>query len=245
MPEIMLARRVRDRLGPPFGVNAYPNTFPNRVAERFGPKAVVVDVFHDADVWGSGECHSGVGSELAFTENYAPASCLADHHRILSLFDIPCGDLSWMSLFLCGNSIAYAEGDLSAEVVARVRGTHPAQNQRDFEVISDPYPEAESWHCRDQLFHPFCETIQQALADFAAAGVGYALIISHRAHLLHRNLDVGFEGFCFADLERAHFSLPKPLERIPDFRWGRNFPRHVCHRSREQIVQVVTRWPQP
>lgn len=72
--------------------------------------------------------------------------------------------------------------------------------------------------------------------------MGYALITSHRTRLLHRNMDVGYGGFRFLDLERAPFFLPAPVERIPDCRRGHDFPRYVCLWSRGQIAQAVARW---
>lgn len=243
MSQIMLAKRVLNRLGRPFGVNPFPRAFPNPIAERSGSAAAVFDEIHRANFWGSGESHSGVGSELAFTATYRQglARCLADH-GIRSLFDAPCGDLNWMSVFLSEHPVAYEGGDISAEVIARATATHPTQNLRVFDIISDPFPDADAWHCRDCLFHLPFEAIQRALENFAASGVKYALITSHRSRFLHRNLDVGFGGFRFLDLEHAPFFLPTPLERIPDYRRGHDFPRYVCLWSREQIAQAATRW---
>jgi len=62
---------------------------------------------------------------------------------------------------------------------------------------------------------------------------------------LHRNLDVGFGGIRFLDLERATFFLPSPLARIPDYRRGYDFPRYVCMWSRDQMADAVSRWPRP
>lgn len=240
---MMLARRVLNRLGRPFGVNPFPRAFPNPIADHSGSAVAVFDEIHRANFWGSGESLSGVGSELAFTATYRRglARCLADH-EIRSIFDAPCGDLNWMSTFLTEYPAAYVGGDISAEVIARARSAHRGQDLRVFDITANPFPEADVWHCRDCLFHLPFEAIQQALANFAASGIGYALITSHRARLIHRNLDVGFGGFRFLDLERAPFFLPQPVERIPDYRRGHDFPRYVCLWSRDQIAQVVARW---
>jgi hypothetical protein len=241
----LFLKRVLNRLGRPFGINPFPRAFPNPIADHYDSAAAVFDEIHRTNFWGSGESVSGVGSELAFTATYRRglARCLADH-GIRSLFDAPCGDLNWMSMFLTEYPVAYAGGDISSEVIARATATHPTLNLRVFDIISDPFPDADAWHCRDCLFHLPFEAIQRALENFAASRIKYALITSHRSRLLHRNLDVGFGGFRFLDLERAPFFLPTPLERIPDYRLGRDFPRYVCLWTREQIAQAATCWSQ-
>lgn len=240
---MMLAKRVLNRLGRPFGVNPFPRAFPNPIADSSGSAAAVFDEIHRANFWGSGESLSGVGSELAFTATYRRglARCLADH-GIRSLFDAPCGDLNWMSAFLIEHPVAYAGGDISAEVIGRAQAAYPSRELRVFDITVDLFPEADVWHCRDCLFHLPFDAIQQALVNFAASNIRYALITSHRARLLHRNLDVGFGGFRFLDLERAPFFLPPPVERILDYRRGYVFPRYVCLWSREQIAQAVACW---
>lgn len=205
--------------------------------------AVVFDHIHRVNFWGSGESRSGLGSELAFTARYREglARCLADY-GIRSLFDAPCGDLNWMSVFLSECPVTYAGGDISVEVIDQARASYPPQNLFIFDVTTDVFPEADAWHCRDCLFHLPIEAIHKTLANFAASSSEYALITSHRARLFHRNLDVGFGGFRFLDLERSPFFLPQPLERIPDYRCGHDFPRYVCLWSRDQIAQAVSRW---
>lgn len=146
-----------------------------------------------------------------------------------------------MSVFLSEYPITYVGGDISSEVVKRAQATHPNFELRVFDITVDPFPEVDLWHCRDCLFHLPFAAIRQALANFTDSGVGYALLTSHRARLLHRNLDVGFGGFRFLDLERAPFFLPPPLARIPDYRWGHDFPRFVCLWSRDQIAGALAR----
>lgn len=240
---VLLFKRVVNRLGRPFGMNPFPRAFPNPIEGRAGSAAEVFNEISRMNFWGSGESLSGLGSEIAFTQAYRAglARCLTDR-GIGSIFDAPCGDLNWMSVFLSEHPVIYAGGDISSEVIARARATHPGRDLRVFDIPADPFPEADLWHCRDCLFHLPFDAIRQALANFAASGIGHALITSHRARLLHRNLDVGFGGFRFLDLERAPFFLPPPLERIPDYRRGHDFPRYVCLWSRDQIADAAARW---
>lgn len=239
----LLVKRVLNRIGRPFGVNPFPRAFPNPLADRSDSAATVFDEIHRVNFWGSKESCSGLGSELAFTASYREglARCLAAH-GIQSLFDAPCGDLNWMSVFLSEHPVAYAGGDISAEVIARARATHSSQNLGVFDVTVDAFPEADAWHCRDCFFHLPFESIRRALRNFAASGIGHALITSHRARILHRNLDVGFGGLRFLYLEWAPFFLPPPVTRIPDYLLGHEFPRYVSLWSRQQIAQAVAGW---
>lgn len=240
---MIIVKRLINRLGRPFGVNPFPRAFPNMIADHSDSAAAIFDEIHRINFWGSKESQSGVGSELAFTSTYrlGLARCIADH-RIKSLFDAPCGDLNWMSTFLSEYKVGYSGGDISAEVISRARAAHVGRDLRVFDITIDPFPAADAWHCRDCLFHLPFQAIHSALMNFAASGIGYALITSHRARILHRNLDVSFGGFRFLDLERAPFFLPPPRARIPDYRLGHDFPRYVCLWSRGQIANAAARW---
>jgi hypothetical protein len=125
-------------------------------------------------------------------------------------------------------------------VVEDGRSRHPTLDLRVFDITRDPFPEADVWHCRDCLFHLPFEAIRQALKSFASSSIPFALITSHRARILHRNLDVGFGGFRFLDLQRYPILLPRPLACIPDFAVGSDFPRYVCLWSREQIASTIS-----
>lgn len=240
---MILAKRVLNRVGRPLGISPFPRAFPNPIAERERSAGAIFDEIYRVNFWGSKESHSGLGSELAFTRTYRQglARCLADY-GIDSIFDAPCGDLNWMSAFLSESPVAYAGGDISAEVITRAQAAYPGRDLRVFDIIADIFPDADAWHCRDCLFHLPFDAIRLALANFSASGLGYALITSHRSRLLHRNLDVDFGGFRFLDLERAPFFLPRPLARIPDFRRGNDFPRYVCLWSQSQIAGAVAKW---
>lgn len=242
----MLLRRILNRLGRPFGINPFPRAFPNPIGDQVSSAANVFDEIGRVNYWGSGESLSGLGSELAFTLTYRKelARCLADH-QIGSIFDAPCGDLNWMSTFLSDYPVTYAGGDISTEVIFRARAAHPDLNLRVFDITADAFPRADLWHCRDCLFHLPFAAIRHAFENFATSRIDHALITSHRARIVHRNLDVGYGGFRLLDLERAPFLLPPPLARLTDYRWGFDFPRYVCLWSRDQIASAVAKWAEP
>jgi len=90
--EHLFFKRVLNRLGRPFGVNPFPRAFPNPITERSSSAAAVFDEIHRANFWGSGESHSGVGSELVLHSNLLANGLRPPALRIMGygrLFDAP------------------------------------------------------------------------------------------------------------------------------------------------------------
>jgi hypothetical protein len=239
----VLAQRIANRIGHPFGVNPFPRAFPNPLAESAGHATEVFDEVYRHNYWGSEQSRSGVGSEIDFTSRYRTGlAALIRSRDFRRMFDAPCGDLNWMAPLIAEAKIEYIGGDISSLVVQDGRCRHPELDLRVFDITKDTFPEADVWHCRNCLFHLPFEAIRLAFSNFASSSIPYALITSHRARFLHRNLDVGFGGFRFLDLQQSPILLPRPLERIPDFTAGRDFPRYVCLWSKEQIVDALAGW---
>ncbi len=239
----LLAIRIANRIGRPLGVNPFPRAFPNPLADEVGQAAEVFDEVYRRNYWGSEQSRSGVGSETTFTARYGTGlAALIRARGFRRVFDAPCGDLNWIAPLIAETGIEYVGGDISSLVVEDGQCRHPALDLRVFDITKDSFPEADVWHCRDCLFHLPFEAIRRALSNFASSSIPYALITSHRARFLHRNLDVGFGGFRFLDLQRAPIILPRPLERIPDFTVGQDFPRYVCLWSRTQIADALSGW---
>ena len=239
----IIIQRVANRICRPIGVNPFPRAFPNLLLKSETSAAKVFDEVYRQNYWGSEQSRSGVGSETAFTLRYriALTKFLAKNH-FSRIFDAPCGDLNWMSQVIEDTGINYMGGDISLSVVEDARSRHANLNLQVFDITTDSFPNVDVWHCRDCLFHLPLSAIRQALTNFAESSVPYALITSHRARFLHRNLDVGFGGFRFLDLEWLPVSLPTPIARLPDFTPGHDFPRYVCLWSRKQITGAISEW---
>ncbi len=236
----LLLRRIVNRIGRPFGLNPFPRAFEYDLAAS--NSAGAFDTIYQENLWGSEDSRSGVGSELAATEQYRHGlQQLIVARGFQSMFDAPCGDLNWMPALLAVTPIAYQGGDISAAVVAAQTERHQGFQLRQFDICRDAFPQADVWHCRDCLFHlPFAD-IFKALNNFVASDIPYALLTTHHAWLLHRNLDLNGIGFRFLDLERAPISLPKPLAYIPDYKRGSDFPRYVGLWSRAMIQGALQR----
>lgn len=233
----LLLRRIVNRIGRPFGINPFPRAFNYNLTTQ---TEVAFDTIYKENLWGSEDSRSGVGSEMAATKRYREGLArLIQERGIRSIFDAPCGDLNWMPSLLQEVPIRYEGGDISASLVEVLNREHPQLSIRQFDICRDMFPMVDAWHCRDCLFHmPFAD-IRQALTNFLASGIPYALLTSHRAFLLHKNLDLDGVGFRFLDLERPPINLPRPLAYVPDYKAGTDFPRYVGLWSREMIALAL------
>lgn len=234
---MLLARRVANRLGRPFGINPFPRAFPNPTTAGIADRALVFDSIYRSNFWGSGESRSGVGSERDFSAAYlARLQGMLRERRLRRLFDAPCGDLNWSAALLSDPAIDYAGGDISSSLIADLHQRFPGVELTTFDICADSFPPADVWHCRDCLFHlPFAD-IRRAFDNFARSSIPFALLTTHRARWLHRNLDVALGGFRFLDLERAPIGLPRADEYLPDYRKGSDFPRYVGLWTRQAIA---------
>ncbi len=239
----MLAKRAFNKIGRPFGINPFPRAFPNALLSDAVDASEIFDHVYRENYWGSAKSRSGVGSETTFTESYRKhLQALLVSRECHRLFDAPSGDLNWMSRLIADTGIDYAGGDISALVVDEVRRQYPQIDVRVFDITSDAFPDADVWHCRDCLFHLPFSAIRAAMENFVRSEIPFALLTTHKSWLMHSNLDVPMGGFRFLDLQQAPFSLPRALAYLPDYRWGRDFPRYVGLWSREQIAAALADW---
>ena len=238
LPVPLLLKRIANRIGRPLGINPFPRAFEYDLSATAG----AFDTIYDENRWGSEDSRSGVGSELETTKHYRTGLAkLIRQRRFQSMFDAPCGDLNWMPKLLNEVRIHYEGGDISAAVVAPLQQRYPTLTIRQFDICRDEFPQADVWHCRDCLFHLPLAEVRRALENFAASAIPYALLTTHRAWLLHENLDLNGIGFRFLDLERAPIMLPKPLAYVPDYKAGSDFPRYVGLWTRDMIAESLRR----
>ena len=235
----MLAKRIVNCLGRPFGINPVPRAFPNPTTAQLEERAAVFDSIYRSNFWGSGESRSGLGSERDFSAAYvARLRSLIDDRALHRIFDAPFGDLNWIVDLARDPAIDYAGGDISTSLVTDLHQRFPDIPIRVFDVCANPFPDASVWHCRDCLFHlPFAD-IRRAFENFARSAIPYALLTTHRARWLHRNLDVPLGGFRFLDLERGPIGLGVAEAYLPDYRKGSDFPRYVGLWRRESVAEA-------
>jgi len=235
-----ITMRIVNRLGRPFGVNPYPRAFENEFGGIEADAKTTFDEIFRRNYWGSSESRSGVGSEARFALRYGGRlKVLLERHGLQRVFDAPCGDLNWMADIVRRGSLSYQGGDISPEVVSDAGRRHPELDVRVFDITTDRFPSADVWHCRDCLFHLPFEMIWRAFERVSESSIPFVLITTHSARLIHKNLDVGIGGFRFLDLERPPFSFPAPIDRVPDFRVGTEFPRYVALWTTGQLRGVL------
>lgn len=240
---VLLLKRIVNRCGRGFGINPFPRSFPNPLGQENLPANRIFDLIYERNFWGSTESRSGVGSEQGFVDQYRKrlAGLLKDK-ELTTVFDAPCGDLNWVLPLISGSNISYVGGDISPRVIEEARSRCSGVDLRVFDITTDPFPDADVWHCRDCLFHlPFAE-IRRAFSNFSSSRIPYALLTIHRSFLFHKNLDVNVGGFRYLDLCRPPVSLPPAMTYLKDFVPGRDFPRYVGLWRRETISDALERW---
>lgn len=235
----LLAIRLVNALGKPFGLDPFPRAFPNSSTAALRDRRNVFDKIYRGNHWASVESRSGVGSEADFATAYRSRlrDCLTGL-GVKRIFDAPCGDLNWIGPLTSDGAFDYLGGDISKTLVHDVKKRHPNLQVQIFDICEDAFPTADVWHCRDCLFHLPFEDIRNALANFSRSNIPYALITTHRS-MLHRNLDVPLGGFRYLDLERPPISLSRAESYLKDFRLGRDFPRYVGLWRRETIAAAI------
>ena len=237
---LLLAKRVANRVGRPLGINPFPRAFANAGSDGSTNRAEVFERIFQSNFWGSAESRSGVGSAGAFSRAYGTRlRALIAERGFERIFDAPCGDLNWIIDIARDPAVDYAGGDISLGLVGELQLSYPDIGISVFDICADAFPVADVWHCRDCLFHlPFAD-IHRALSNFARSAIPYALLTTHRARWLHRNLDVPLGGFRFLDLKRAPIGLPQAEVYLRDYRKGSEFPRYVGLWSREAIAGAI------
>ena len=242
-PMMLLAVRGLNLLGKPFGINPIARPFSNSATGDAAEISSAFDNIYIRQGWQSAESRSGIGSEVNRASGYRIR--LENYLTKLGatrIFDAPCGDLNWIAPLATNARWKYIGGDVSAALVHDVRMRYPELDVRHFDICGDAFPAADVWHCRDCLFHLPLKEIRAALERFVESSIPYALLTTHRARLLHRNLDVPVGGFRYLDLQRPPIFLPTPLHYLRDYRRGLDFPRYVGAWRKQDIADALCRW---
>jgi hypothetical protein len=209
--------------------------------------AVIFETIHRATLWSKGESISGPGSSLAYTQNLrAQLPTLLAQFSIRSIYDAPCGDFNWMSTVdLETPQIDYRGADIVRAVIESNRGrfTGPRRRFDVANIISDPFPDADLWICRDALFHFSYEDIGRTLRHFVASKIKYVLTTTHLAKGTFENKDIPTGDYRPIDLFSKPFNFPSDvLFRITDYVEPYE-PREMCLWSRQQLIEALDRFP--
>jgi hypothetical protein len=196
--------------------------------------------------WRNRESRSGDGSTLFYTRHLrSRLECFVREFEVRTFFDAPCGDFNWMRAVAFPPRVTYIGGDIALSLIKRNRKTYaePRRRFRQFDIVNDPFPEADVWFCRDCLFHLSDELIFRALRNFAASKIRLVMMTNHLNRDGFANVDIAAGGFRLIDFFNPPFNLPRDvLFRVTDYIEPYP-PREMCVWTREQVAAALARAP--
>lgn len=193
-------------------------------------------------IWGRGETICGPGSTLAYTAQLREKLPeLFRLYDIKTIFDAPCGDFNWMRQVLEEARLDYIGGDIVSALIVRNRNSFKGESTHfvTFNIISDQFPEADIWICRDCLFHFSFQDIYRTLENYCRSNVPFVLTTTHLNTSGFENLDIRTGEFRRIDLFSSPFCLPREVKfRIDDTcePWP---SRELCLWERSQVAQAL------
>ncbi|MFN0150492.1 MAG: class I SAM-dependent methyltransferase [bacterium] len=205
---------------------------------RFGDRAAAFAAIEALGYWNAGmpgESASGPGSALAATATIRQAIArIVRERNVSSVFDAACGDFNWMRHVDLG-AASYEGADIVPRIVdaaaRRYGGTR--RRFRLLDVVNGPIPRVDLILCRDLFIHLKDEDVLAVLANFSSSGSTYLLAAT--SPMLAANRRIARAGaWRPINLCIAPFSLPRPIEQIPDL---------VCDDS--ERATVLGLWPLP
>jgi hypothetical protein len=183
------------------------------------PAQEIFTIAYDRYQWGSEESRSGVGSELAATENvraYLPE--LFGRLNVRSFLDAPCGDWNWMQhVDLSG--IEYIGADVVPKIIDEntERYARPGMRFVVADLATADLPRADLIMCRDCWVHLSFRDISAILENFRRSGAEWLLVNTTASQRRNRNKRTGLM-WRYLNLELPPFEFPPPIEARKDHR---------------------------
>jgi hypothetical protein len=181
------------------------------------PRAQVFQVAYALELWGSAECGSGVGSELAATQNaraYLPE--LFQRLHVSKFLDAPCGDWNWMRrVDLSG--VDYVGADVVSALVAKNNQQYARTGVRFIhaDLTKDDLPTVDLIMCRDCWVHLSFQDIAAMLKNFRRTGATWLLVSNTPGQDRNQNQRTGIE-WRFLNLRLPPFNFPPEIESRSD-----------------------------
>jgi hypothetical protein len=180
-------------------------------------RARVFQLAYATRVWGSAESGSGIGSELAATENvsaYLPE--LFQRLQVSKFLDAPCGDWNWMRrVDLSG--VDYFGGDVVSSVVTKNKQEYARPGVRFIhaDLTKDPLPTVDMIMCRDCWVHLSFEDIAAMLKNFRRTGARWLLVSNTPSQNRNQNKATGID-WRHLNLHLPPFNFPAKIEGRKD-----------------------------
>lgn len=137
---------------------------------------------------------------------------------IISILDLPCGDLQWMKPFLLTrNDVQYTGADIVADIIEHHRRSHISLQRTSFiqhDIVNTPLNESfDLIICRDMLQHLWKYDAIQALYHFSASKSLFLLATTFPDTTQNNDVEkdaLGGRKFSY-NLELPPFSLEPPV----------------------------------
>ncbi len=174
----------------------------------------VFDRVYKEHRWPGLDSKSGPGSSLpqtAVIRDQLPK--LIAELGIISMLDIPCGDLNWMQHVDLG-STRYIGADIVESMIASsmLRYASPSREFHVLDLTCDELPKADLIFCRDCLVHLSNRLLHKALARIVQSRSTYLLTTTFPARTKNYNIPTG--KWRPLNLCAAPFNLPRPARVI-------------------------------
>ena len=203
---------------------------------------IIFERIYNTNWWGEKESISGTGSTLAYTESLREGlPVLIKKYAVKRVFDAPCGDFNWMRSVIELCDVEYFGGDIVPALIERNRTQYQLRGVKFgvMNLMSDEFPKADIWICRDCLIHFSYVDMLQTFENFASSNIEYFLTTTHTNHGHFENKDIRTGDARLIDLFSEPFLLTrKYLDAIDDWREP-DHPRMMVLFTRQQIIDAL------
>ena len=179
-------------------------------------RAKYFDKVYNENLFHGDESLSGEGSSLNATKVLRPElRNLIERHSVSRIFDVPCGDMAWMSQLL-DLPISYTGGDISKETIKRNKRKFPNQKFLHFDAVRQVPDSFDLIICRDLLVHLPSQEALQVLRNFAKSGSSLLLTTTFIDRPINEDLQYSdvIVQWRPLNLSKPPFNLSQPLEII-------------------------------
>ena len=196
------------------------------IRRNFLPDADYFRKIYVGRLFGNSSSVSGPGSSLEKTRSLRnELERLIYALDLVTIADVPCGDLTWMSETKLGE-IEYTGFDIVPELISELRSKFPDKHFEVYDATEDILGAFDLIICRDLLVHLTNEQVLKVIEHFRLSGSTYLLSTTFTSVMENQELRVPIHGVGWRpiNLELCPFNLGKPLTLIietPAKNWRR------------------------
>lgn len=171
-------------------------------------------LYYAMNAWEDAESRSGVGSNLEKTDVIRHAlPPLFERLGVATLLDVPCGDGHWWHQ-VDHHLVEYIGVDIVPEVIKRRQAAgRPNERYLCLDAATDPLPTADAVLCRDLMVHLSNSLVRTTLRNLKDSGARFLIATTFPGV---ENTDIPTGRWRRLDLTAPPFSLPRPVELVPE-----------------------------